>query len=379
MAQKVLEPATSAPEPAPAKPAKSFPLPQERPLSSSLDVEEIKIPSWLAPLAREADASAPAANPLHVEATNSDAESEISPAPEQAGSADAQESFRRPETAVFGGQLLGETPQSGEVPAAKSKTGLFIGIAASLLLVAGGVWYSRQPGNAISAMLNGESVPHASAAPAGANSPAEPVSEPAAAVALPAPTPAVVDPAVEPTPTPSAPVERAPRNANPVPVSASRNVQPAVEEPKKPSLGHVHLAKPVINRGASASSSSDPALEINSSANASAPLSTLGGSHRAGPVAPTPVGGDVKPAKLLKSVPPVYPEMARNQRISGNVQIDALIDAGGNVSAMKVLSGPPLLHQAALNALKQWKYEPAQLDGKATSMHVTVTIQFRTQ
>jgi protein TonB len=96
-------------------------------------------------------------------------------------------------------------------------------------------------------------------------------------------------------------------------------------------------------------------------------------------VAPAPVGGDVKPAQLLKSVPPEYPQMARNQRVSGNVQIDALIDADGNVSSMKVLSGPPLLHQAALNALKQWKYQPAELDGKPTSMHLTVTIQFRTQ
>ena len=71
--------------------------------------------------------------------------------------------------------------------------------------------------------------------------------------------------------------------------------------------------------------------------------------------------------------------MARNQRISGDVRIDALVDADGNVSTMKVLSGSPLLHLAALNALKQWKYQPAELDGKPTSMHLTVTIQFRTQ
>jgi protein TonB len=44
---------------------------------------------------------------------------------------------------------------------------------------------------------------------------------------------------------------------------------------------------------------------------------------------------------------------------------------------MKVLSGPTLLEQAAMDALKQWKYEPAMLDGKAVPMHVTVTIQFR--
>jgi protein TonB len=71
--------------------------------------------------------------------------------------------------------------------------------------------------------------------------------------------------------------------------------------------------------------------------------------------------------------------MARTQHISGNVQIDALIQEDGNVGAMKILSGPPLLHEAALNALKQWKFEPAELDGKPTSMHLTVTVQFRTE
>jgi protein TonB len=46
---------------------------------------------------------------------------------------------------------------------------------------------------------------------------------------------------------------------------------------------------------------------------------------------------------------------------------------------MKVLSGSPVLHQAALEAVKQWKYSPAQLDGSPTSMHLTVTVQFRIQ
>jgi outer membrane biosynthesis protein TonB len=46
---------------------------------------------------------------------------------------------------------------------------------------------------------------------------------------------------------------------------------------------------------------------------------------------------------------------------------------------MKVVSGPSLLHQAAKDALRQWKYQAATLDGKAVPMHLTVTIQFRLQ
>jgi len=382
VAQKVFDLASLGSETAPAKPAKIAPSPQPKAASGSLDVEEIKIPSWLAPLARETETAAPATSPFHVEGTNSDVESVIPPAPEELVLAEAQESTRRPETAVFGGQLLGESSQAADAAASKSKSGLFIGIAASLLLVAGGVWYSHQPGNAISAMLAGgaSKTEHAGPSPAAANSSAESTPAPVAAASAAPSAPPRANPPGEPTAMPSAPVDRAPRSVSPVAAPAPRNVQPAVEEPKKPALGDVHLATPVINReGAAASSASAPALEINAAANPGTPVTGLSGSHRAEPVAPAPVGGDVKPAKLLKSVPPVYPDIARNQRISGNVQIDALIDGDGNVSAMKVLSGPPLLHQAALNALKQWKYQPAELDGKPTSMHLTVTIQFRTQ
>ncbi len=381
VANKVLELANITPEATPEKPVKLAPLPP-KPAASSLDVEEIKIPSWLAPLARETDTSSAPASSFHTEGTNSDVESIIPPVPAEEVLSEVQESSRRPETAVFGGQLLGEASQPSEVSGSRSKTGLFIGIAASLLLVAGGVWYSRQPGNALSTMLSGtaSNLQHAASAPAITKSSAEPAASPVAAASTPTPAPAHVNPAVESTPIPSAPVERTSRNTNPVATPIQRTAQPVAEEPKKPSLGDVHLATPVISRDASsASSASAPALDINASANTPALVSALGTSHRAEPVAPAPVGGDVKPAKLLKSVPPEYPQLARNQRISGNVQIDALVDAEGNVSSMKILSGPPLLHQAALNALKQWKYQPAELDGKPTSMHLTVTLQFRTQ
>jgi protein TonB len=99
------------------------------------------------------------------------------------------------------------------------------------------------------------------------------------------------------------------------------------------------------------------------------------------PAAPveTPVGGDVKPAKMISSVRPVYPSLARSQHVSGDVKIDALIDVNGRVTSMKVISGPTLLHQAAMDALRQWKYQPATLDGKPVPMHLTITLQFRVQ
>ena len=380
---------TSA-QPMPSQPVKSVvPPPKSGP--SSLEVEEIKIPSWLAPLARESETQTVSVSSSAESNSFAEVQSVVAEIPEERTSPEAREFSRRPEVAIFGGQLLGESSQLTDGAPSGSKMGLFLGIAASLLLIAGGVWYSRQPGNAISSMLGGSSTssePAASTPTAPEPEVAKPIKHPDVVVAATSssPRPAPVNP---PAPIVSAAVKNTPaappsRNANP---NASSNPAPSpratppVEEPKKPALGDVRLAKPLVNRGkaASAPGESEPSLDVTSNANNAEPLSGLSTSHRNEPTAPVPIGGDVKPAKLIKSVQPVYPAMAKSQHVSGNVQIDALIDADGNVSAMKVLSGPALLRDAALQSLKQWKYQPAELDGKPTTMHLTVTLQFRAQ
>lgn len=90
-----------------------------------------------------------------------------------------------------------------------------------------------------------------------------------------------------------------------------------------------------------------------------------------------PVGGDVQPARLIRAVLPAYPQLAKYQRVSGDVTLDALIDASGNVRDVSVISGPVFLRDSAKVALKQWKYEPARLDGQPTAMHLTVTVKFK--
>jgi TonB family protein len=156
---------------------------------------------------------------------------------------------------------------------------------------------------------------------------------------------------------------------------------------RKPGLGEVHLASPKINRGpvSQDNAAADPGLALNGQQPAGSGDSMGGelvvGSVKqpAAPVEPLPVGGDVRPAKLLSSVPPVYSSLARTQHVTGDVKIDALIDANGRVTSTKVISGPTLLHQAAIDALHQWKYQPATLDGKPVPMHLNVTLQFRLQ
>ena len=108
----------------------------------------------------------------------------------------------------------------------------------------------------------------------------------------------------------------------------------------------------------------------------------LSAEHSKQPVAPAvplPVGGDVKAAHLISSVPPVYPSLATAAAHPRAVLVDALVDVNGRVSSMKVVSGPAMLHQSAMDALRQWKYQAATLDGKTVPMHLTVTIQFRLQ
>ena len=88
-------------------------------------------------------------------------------------------------------------------------------------------------------------------------------------------------------------------------------------------------------------------------------------------------GEKVKPPKLVHDVPPVYPEAARKAGVQGVVILQATADTYGHVSEVKVLRSVPLLDQAAIDALKQWVYEPMVIDGKPQPVTFTVTVQFR--
>lgn len=86
--------------------------------------------------------------------------------------------------------------------------------------------------------------------------------------------------------------------------------------------------------------------------------------------------------KLIKMVKPVYPEEAAKQGIEGMAMIEATIDDKGNIVSARVLpveNSRPQLEEAALTAVKQWKYEPYVKNGKALSVTFTVTLNFRLQ
>jgi protein TonB len=85
---------------------------------------------------------------------------------------------------------------------------------------------------------------------------------------------------------------------------------------------------------------------------------------------------DIKPPKLIKKVDPVYPEEARKAGIEGTVTLEATTDSTGRVQQVKVLNSVPELDQAAVDAIKQWVYEPMVIDGKPHGITFTTTCRF---
>jgi protein TonB len=108
----------------------------------------------------------------------------------------------------------------------------------------------------------------------------------------------------------------------------------------------------------------------------------IGGAGTAAPpppkVAPkrVSVGGNVQAARLVNRVQPVYPPLARQTRISGTVKLHAIIGKNGAVEQLQVLSGHPLLVQSALDAVRQWRYQPTLLNGDPVEVDTEIDVIF---
>jgi len=166
---------------------------------------------------------------------------------------------------------------------------------------------------------------------------------------------------------------------------AEASAEPSQKRPAKaPSVLAAMKSHPKVRKHSPGSAETDEAPEINAPEIDNAAALPAVGSALA--IVPPPgeqqtpvrirVGGALKPPRLVSSVQPVFPAMARNAGIEGDVVMDTTIDRAGNVTNVKIVSGPPMLRQAALDALRQWKYEPSQLNGEPVPVQVTVTIKF---
>jgi len=88
------------------------------------------------------------------------------------------------------------------------------------------------------------------------------------------------------------------------------------------------------------------------------------------------VGGNVQAARLVNKVTPLYPPLARQTRISGTVRLHAIIGKNGGVEQLQVVSGHPLLVQSALDAVRQWRYQPTLLNGDPVEVDTEIDVIF---
>jgi protein TonB len=197
----------------------------------------------------------------------------------------------------------------------------------------------------------------------------------ASVMALPSRTPAA--PVVQPPP--AAALER----------NASINPPPAPKTPEAPRsrrpAPRPFLPPPLGQRGAEPSR----AIALEPPANLPGALtspvvslppaaSSLAGLPVQGPPAGQPIkaGGNMQAANLVKRVAPVYPAFAKSARIQGTVRFTALIAKDGTVQNLQLISGPPMLIRAATEAVKQWVYRPALLNGEPVEVITQIEVNF---
>ena len=91
---------------------------------------------------------------------------------------------------------------------------------------------------------------------------------------------------------------------------------------------------------------------------------------------PLAISAGVAMGLLTQKTAPLYPEIAKKARVSGTVQLEALISKAGRVENVRVLSGPVMLQGAALEAVRSWRYRPYIVDNQPTEVKTTVYVAF---
>lgn len=108
--------------------------------------------------------------------------------------------------------------------------------------------------------------------------------------------------------------------------------------------------------------------------------SIIGSANAAVPKMQTPtrvrVSAGVTQGMVIRKVQPTYPAIAKTARVQGQVVLQAAISKEGTIENLRVISGPPLLIQSALEAVKQWRYRPYILNGEPVEVDTTVTVIF---
>jgi TonB family protein len=181
--------------------------------------------------------------------------------------------------------------------------------------------------------------------------------------------------------TPTAPasvstdVEPPAKDTSPAPPTKDEEAQPKHEETVVLSAWPSRISRARDN---SAPASDAPAISLGN-VPASGSLSNL-----AGPVSPPPrprllTQSDLEPVTVIKRVRPVYPVIAKQNRLRGSVVVQGTVDKNGRIRDLQLMSGPPLFRDAAFAAVKQWVFKPARLNGQAIDQSTTIRVDFSAQ
>jgi protein TonB len=96
----------------------------------------------------------------------------------------------------------------------------------------------------------------------------------------------------------------------------------------------------------------------------------------AAPRGPVRIGGQIQPPTLTHRVEASYPELAIRAHVEGTVILEAIVNENGEVQSVKVLRSIPLLDNAAIAAVQQWRYSPVVLNGTRVPFILTVVMSF---
>jgi protein TonB len=106
----------------------------------------------------------------------------------------------------------------------------------------------------------------------------------------------------------------------------------------------------------------------------------MGGGRSAVQLAPPArrpvVSSRLMAGNLIEKTVPQYPVIAREARIQGTVVLQATIGKAGEIQNLRVISGPPMLYQSALDAVRSWRYKPFYLNGEPVAVETTVNVVF---
>jgi TonB family protein len=284
---------------------------------------------------------------------------------------------------------LGGSELSAEESTGESKNWLLIGAcAAALCLAAGGGFLLLHHKPASAPAPAARSVAAQQPAPTQAEAPSTSSSQVTVTPAAPKPNVAPVAREASPAPvvkaTREAPVVKESGESPSQPEPAANPPQAAAPKTSMPSVFGTLNAHPVApTRSVSAAAPNvDAGMAPPAPANAllgitspTSPSSVPAPAFNTN--VPIPVGGRIKEPELVNKVMPQYPSLAREAHTQGDVEVQIVIDKAGNVTEAKSISGPAVLRQAAVDAVRRWKYQPTILDGQAIPVQMIVKLRFQ--